>query len=141
MGTQLYGYTKDEHEYSVTVPQLSTDDPELIIYMSAHGGGTVGKSYAGNGWDYMITESGETILEGSDIRSPAGRPAGHAEMAASLADFLSAYGDSFHSHEHNRRDGWQASEFADGYTEQEAEWMAANYERLGMFSADSEGEL
>lgn len=139
MGTQLYGYTADEHEFSVNVPQLSSDDPELVIYVSAHGGGTVGESYANNGWDYMITEAGETILQGSDIRSN-GTPATHAGMAVTLASFLSAYGESFHSHEHYQRDGWQASEFADSYTAEEAEWLAANYERLSMFSADSEGE-
>jgi hypothetical protein len=136
MGTQLYGYTATEHEYSVTVPQLSTDDPEMIIYMSAHGGGTVGESYAGNGWDYMITEAGEVILQGSDIRSAEGMAAGHAAMAVSLAGFLSAYGESFHSHEHYQRDGWRESEYADGHTEQEAQWLAANYERLSMFSAE-----
>jgi hypothetical protein len=139
MGTQLYGYTTDEHEYSVTVPEtMISGDPELIIYMSAHGGGTVGEEYANNGWDYMITEAGETILEGSDLRSPQGRPAGHAEMALTLAGFLSAYGESFHYHTHYARDGWQSSEFADGYTETEAEWLAANYERLSEFSAEAE---
>lgn len=143
MGTQLYGYTRNEHEYSVNVPQIMTDDSELTIYISAHGGGTVGQAYAGNGWDYAVYDScnGENncachtlILEGSDIRSPAGRPAGHAETARSLASFLSAAGESFASYPaYGRSD----SMYADDYDEIEREWLAANYERLSMFADES----
>jgi hypothetical protein len=136
MGAQLYGYTAAEHEYSVSVPQLMTDDPELMIYVSAHGGGTVGESYADNGWDYMVAESGSMILQGSDIRSPEGRAAGHAETARSLASFLSAYGESFRGRP--VREGYTPG---GEYSAEEAEWLSANYERLSMFSADGEGEL
>lgn len=130
MGETIYGYSPDEHEYSADVPQLTVGDPPLRIYISAHGGGTVGESYAHNGWDYLVTEDGRTVLEGSDIRSGLG--ATHGDMARSLAVFLSAAGESFHYHEHVSRDGWQQSEHASGYTPGEAAWLEANYERLSM---------
>jgi len=131
MGQQIYGYTPAEHEFSVTVPQLMTGDPELIIYMSAHGGGTVGETYAGNGWDYMVTESGRTVLEGSDIRSAEGRPAGHAEMCVALCSFLGAAGESF-------RHSAGESEYATDYSAEEAEWLSANCERLGLYAQDED---
>lgn len=142
MGTQLYDYTRTEHEYSVNVPQLMVNDPELVIYMSAHGGGTVGESYAGNGWDYAVYEvcegtcrCYELILEGSDLRSPAGRPAGHAEMAEALASFLSAAGEHF-SYGHARYCHGEC-DYAGEYSPDEQEWLAANYERLSLFAIDA----
>jgi len=93
MGDQLYNYTRDQHEYHIEVPPVMTGDEALEICVSAHGGGTVGKAYAGNGWDYAVYHDGLLVIEGSDIRSPEGRPAGHAETARSLASFLSAAGE------------------------------------------------
>jgi hypothetical protein len=134
MGKQLYGYSRDEHEYEVSIPQIMTDDGPLIICMSAHGGGTVGKSYAGNGWDYAVyDEDGFPVIEGSDLRSPAGRPAGHAEMARALASFLSDYGESFALAGFTIGDGDTPE-----YSPDEAEWLAANYERLGSFASEGE---
>ncbi len=137
MGKQIYGYGPAEHEFSVAVPEAMTGDTPVMIYVSAHGGGTVGEAYAGNGWDYLVTSGDRVILEGSDIRSAEGRAAGHAEMARSLASFLSAAGESFHSHEHYQCDGWAASECASEYTPEQAEWLAAEYERLGMFASEN----
>ena len=136
MGTQIYGYSPGEHEYSVGIPAMVAGDAAMTIYISAHGGGTVGKAYAGNGWDYLVTRNGATVLEGSDIRS-GGMGAGHAEMARTLAGFLSAVGESFWSHEHMTRDGYSASEYGSEYTAEEAEFLAAEHERLGAFAADA----
>jgi hypothetical protein len=136
MGDQLYGYTPAEHEYSVAVPELCDGDSSLAIYVSAHGGGTVGEEYADNGWDYLVTVDGETMLEGSDIRS-GGMPASHASVARTLASFLSAAGESLHSHEHYVRDEYGASEYAGDYTPEQAEWLAAEHERLGMFATET----
>lgn len=133
MGTQVYRYTPAEHEYHVNVPQLYRDDPTVTLYLSAHGGGTVGEEYAGNGWDYLVTEAGQTVLEGSDLRSAPGRAAGHAEMAESLAYFLGAAGESL-QHSGIR------SEYVNEYSGSEAEWLAANHERLSLFSLTSAGE-
>ena len=130
MGKQIYGYSPAEHEYSVSVPKTSwrgIGSDEVTIYVSAHGGGTVGEEYAGNGWDYLVTSDGRPVLEGSDLRSAEGRAAGHAEMVRTLASFLSAAGESMaHS---------DTSEYASEYTADEAEWLAAEYERLGLFAA------
>ena len=128
MGQQLYGYGPDEHEYSVDVPAINTgDDVKITLYLSAHGGGTVGEEYAANGWDYLVTADGVTVLEGSDIRSAEARAAGHAEMARSLATFLAADGESLSHAYYGTRQGEQ-------YGEAEAEFLAANYERLGCFA-------
>lgn len=134
MGTTLYGYTTDEREYSVSVPEIMTGDTEVRIYLSAHGGGTVGESYAGNGWDYLVTDDGVTVIEGSDLRSPEGRPADHAEMAQSLASFLSAAGEHF-AYRHSQC-GSSSCDYWDDYSDDEADWLAANYERLGLFSPE-----
>jgi hypothetical protein len=129
MGSQLYGYSPEEHEYGVKVPGLYGGDGEVTIYISAHGGGTVGESYAANGWDYLVTSDGVTVLEGSDIRSAPARAAGHAEMARTLATFLSAAGESL-AH------GGSESEYAGEYSADESAWLEAEYERLGSFAAD-----
>jgi hypothetical protein len=131
MGEQLYGYSAGEHEYAETVPALYGSDAALVIYVSAHGGGTVGEAYANNGWDYLVTYDGQTMLEGSDLRSPEGRPASHAEMARSLASFLSAAGESLHY-------SGDRSEYAGEYSASEAEWLAAEGERLGLFALNGE---
>lgn len=133
MGTQAYGYGPAEHEYHVNVPQLYRDDPTVTLYLSAHGGGTVGEAYAGNGWDYLVTENGNTILEGSDLRSAPGRAAGHAEMAETLAHFLGAAGESLSM-------SGDRSEYASEYSETGREWLAANHERLSLFSPSLAGE-
>lgn len=88
----LYGYTLAEHEFKVTVPMLNrppSDEPTLIIAISAHGGGTVGKSYAHNGWDYSVYADGVEIANGGKLAS--GAPKTHAEMARTLAGFLYAH--------------------------------------------------
>lgn len=131
MGEQLYGYGPGEHEYSVTVPALSTGDTELTIYVSAHGGGTVGEAYAGNGWDYLVMSDGARMVEGSDIRSAPGRAAGHAEMARTLANFLSAAGESLYA-------SGDESEYAAEYDEVERAFLVAEYERLGAFAYDGD---
>jgi hypothetical protein len=89
----LYGYTLAEHEYKVTVPMLNqppSDEPTLIIAISAHGGGTVGQSYGHNGWDYAVYADGTEIANGDDLTS--GTPKTHAQMARTLAGFLPARG-------------------------------------------------
>ncbi len=130
MGTQLYGYSRTEHEYQVLVPKTMSDDGWITIYLSAHGGGTIGKSYAGNGWDYAVYDGDSLVIEGSDIRSPEGRPAGHAETARSLCSFLSYYGEGFSYGDRSELD------YADEYTEPGQEWLAANHERLAMFASE-----
>jgi hypothetical protein len=48
------GYALSEYEYSVTVPKMfmePSSEPEIVIAISARGGGTVGKSYEQNHWD------------------------------------------------------------------------------------------
>ena len=136
MGSQLYGYTTDEHEFSIVVPKMYERDSDMVIYISAHGGGTVGESYSDTGWDYMVTDNGLTVLEGQDLRS-GGTPGSHEGMAATLASFLSATGESFQYHENVNRDRSQ-SDYADDYTVSEAEWLMANHERLGLFAYDHE---
>jgi hypothetical protein len=122
----LYGYSTSGHEYSVSVPALCRGDSEIIIYLSAHGGGTVGESYAGNGWDYLVTDDGRVILTGSDLRSAPARAASHAQMARSLASFLSAAGESLALY------GDDPAE--PDYSPGQAQWLAANYERLSLFA-------
>jgi hypothetical protein len=132
MSKQIYGYGPAEHEYSVSVPATSwrgVASDDVMIYVSAHGGGTVGEAYAGNGWDYLVTVDGRIMLEGSDIRSAPGRAAGHAQMARTLAAFLAAAGESL-----SYRDS--DSEYAGEYAPEQAEWLAAEYERLGAFASD-----
>jgi len=134
-GQQIYGYDASEHEYAVEVPPIMAGAGEISLYLSAHGGGTVGKAYAGNGWDYLVVADGRTVLEGSDLRSPQGRPAGHAEMARALASFLSAAGESFALRGEASEYAGDSSREAE-YSAAEAEWLAAEYERLGMFAAE-----
>ena len=126
-GQQIYGYGPAEHEYAVTVPEVTADDPVIVIYLSAHGGGTVGEEYAGNGWDYLVTSDGRPVIEGSDLRSAPARAAGHAEMARSLGGFLAAAGESL-AYSADR------SEYAAEYTAEQAQWLAAEHERLSLFS-------
>lgn len=127
MGPQLYGYLREDHEYVTEVPELSAGDGELIICLSAHGGGTVGQAYAGNGWDYLVIAGGITVLEGSDLRSAEGRPAGHAEMARSLCSFLSAAGESL-AYRGDR------SDYAAEYGEHARQWLISQHERLALFA-------
>lgn len=129
MGEQLYGYSPAEHEYSVKVPEITTGEAELVIYLSAHGGGTVGEEYRANGWDYLVTEAGRPVLEGSDLRSGDGRAAGHAEMARTLASFLASDGESFAYHPGR-------AELTAHYSAEEAAWLAANHERLSSFAGE-----
>jgi hypothetical protein len=95
----LYGYTLAEHEYKVTVPMLNrppSDEPTLIIAISAHGGGTVGQSYSRNAWDYAVYANGTEVISGgnADHELWSGSPSTHADMARTLAGFLSAHAES-----------------------------------------------
>jgi hypothetical protein len=121
-----------DYEYSVAVPSMyaaPNDDPNIFIRISAHGGGTVGESYAGNGWTYSVEVNGSALITGDDLRSNA-TPATHAQMAATLANFLSAAGESLSL----RGD---RSEYRDEYLTRQREFLAAEYERLGMFATDA----
>ena len=91
----------EDHEYHVDVPSMyvePNDDPAITIYVSAHGGGTVGQAYAHNGWTYSVTVDGSEIITGDDLRTGA-TPATHAGMAATLANFLAAAGESLSYHD------------------------------------------
>ena len=60
-----------DYEYSVAVPSMyaaPNDDPNITIRISAHGGGTVGEEYAGNGWSYSIEVNGSDLITGDDLR-------------------------------------------------------------------------
>ena len=117
-----------DHEYSVTVASLYvTGDPDIMIYMSAHGGGTVGEAYAHNGWAYAVTVSGNEIYAGDDLRSGA-TPATHEAMARTLASFLAAAGRI--APLVRRPVGVR------GRSRAVREVLAAEYERLGMFGMD-----
>lgn len=108
-------------EYSVDVPELCTGDAKVRIEISAVGGGTVGKSYAWNMWMYNVIYDGQLVITGDDLGSN-GTPATHAEMAVSLAGFLSATAES-----EREMAGvcWQAREF-----------LELEGERLGVWNAD-----
>jgi hypothetical protein len=123
-----------DYEYSVFVPSLyvaPNDDPNIIIRISAHGGGTVGEAYAHNGWTYSVEVAGTEVITGDDIRSNA-TPATHAGMARTLAGFLSAAGESL-------RYSGDRSEYAAEYSGSAREFLGSEYERLAMFS-DEPGE-
>lgn len=84
----LYFDGPQDHEYSVTVPKMYVDEisePEIIIHVSAVGGGTVGNSYAGN-WAYSVTIDGEETMHGDSLRTPT--PHTHDQAARILADYL-----------------------------------------------------
>lgn len=144
--TVLPRYHKDDnddmYEYSVVIPSMyvtPNDDPEIIIWISAAGGGTVGESYAGNDWHYGVTFNDAMLIKGSDIRSNA-TPASHADMARTLAGFLSADGESFWSHDHITRDGSENSEHGGRYSARVREILAAEHERLSSFAAGDMAE-
>jgi hypothetical protein len=130
MGDTLYGYTLAEHEYKVTVPclyQAPSGEPTVIIAVSAHGGGTIGKAYAGS-WDYGVYVNGAEVIAGQELRSPA-NGATHEEMARELAGFLSAYGESL-------RLSGDDSEYAADYRGAARDFLVAEYERLALFADD-----
>jgi hypothetical protein len=127
-GDTLYGYTEDEHEYTVAVPKMyaepSPHEPDITIAVSAHGGGTVGKSYANNGWDYAVYANGVKVISGQDLRSAPAKETTHAEIARSLCSFL-------------------ASDIENGTGEYDAtarEFLEAEDERLVMFAMAAENE-
>lgn len=162
MGNTLYGYTLAESEYQETVPTLygpairheivtsslgsqrycatcghggcEDGEPEVIIAISAHGGGTVGESYADNGWDYSVYVNGAELISGCDLRS-GGMPKTHAETARTLAAFLAHDGETLYSRSLGRRVAPDTEPTAT-YAEDAAEFLISEYERLGLFSAD-----
>lgn len=130
----LYGYALDEHEFRAEVPPMMiTGDRRIVIGLSAHGGGTVGKAYADNGWDYVVYVSTPPahlarVISGSDLRSAPARAAGHLEMARTLCAFLAAAGESLHW---SGDDSRYAAEYPDGPAR---DFLAAEYERLSLVS-------
>jgi hypothetical protein len=125
-----------DFEYSVAVPSMyraPNDDPNIIIRISAHGGGTVGRAYAHNGWTYSVEVAGAELITGDDIRSNA-TPATHAGMARTLANFLAAAGESLHYHDQRGSE----SEYAETYDRPAQNFLTAEYERLSAFGADAE---
>jgi len=130
-----------EYEYSVNVPSMyvePNDDPTVTIRVSAHGGGTAGQAYAHNGWAYAVEVNGETLIAGDDLRTNA-TPATHAGMAATLANFLAAAGESLHYHDQRGSE----SEYAAEYDRPARDFLTAEYERLSMFgyAADNHAEV
>jgi hypothetical protein len=135
MGDTLYGYTLAEHDYSVAVPcmyRAPSDEPTVIIAISAHGGGTVGESYSDNGWDYSVYADGTEIIAGSDLRS-GGMPATHEAMARTLAAFLSADAESL---AYVARNGYcEDAGRLDVYGDDARAFLETEGERLGLFAA------
>lgn len=128
----LYGYTRDEHEYTVIVPKMyaepSPHEPVIVIAISAHGGGTPGESYAHNGWDYAVYSNGTEVINGDDLSS--GSPATHARMAVTLATFLSADAEAIASpRESGERSQYDAEALA---------FLESEGERLGNWAAEQE---
>ena len=126
-----------DHEYSVEVPSMyaaPSDDPSVTIHLSAHGGGTVGQAYAHNGWTYAVVVDGTEIITGDDLRTNA-TPATHAGMAATLANFLAAAGESLHYHDQRGTESDYADEYPAGPVR---DFLTAEYERLSMFGIDAD---
>jgi hypothetical protein len=122
----------DPHEYTTGVTPIYRSDGEhaVMIGISAAGGGTVGIAYASNRWSYTVTVDGEPVITGDDLRS-GGLGSTHAEMTRSLANFLAAAGESLSLFD-------DRSEYAGEYTPAQQEFLAAEYERFGMFATDGE---
>lgn len=117
-----------DHEFDYLVPSQYANDPELLIHISAVGGGTVGEAYARNAWAYSVTLDGVEMLHGDDLTS--GRtPATHEESAKALCSFLSAAGESLWSH--NR-----SSEYWGEYTADERDFLIDTYERFSLASME-----
>jgi hypothetical protein len=120
----------DDMEAWIDVPELYvTGDPPIKIGIAAHGGGTVGRAYGNNGWDYVVTVDGEPIIEGSDLRS--GMPATHEDMAKTLCVFLCAAGESL---KYNNA----MSEYASEYDEQQRLFLIDQYERFSIYGIEEE---
>ena len=140
----MYGYEIDldemltDAEYRVTVPPMyrNSEEPTIEILISAVGGGTMGETYANNGWMYVVLADGAPILSGADIRS-GGIPAGHAEMAATLCSFLSAAGESFYYHRGDESRSDYASEPA-YQSPGVREFLVSETERLSAFATEAE---
>lgn len=122
----------DEYEYWTLVPEVYQADEPIRIGISAHGGGTIGRSYGQNGWDYVVIVKGSPVIEGSDLRS--GAPATHRQMAGTLCAFLSAAGESF-------RYSGDDSEYVGEYEDDAREFLTAQHERLGMFELFEEADI
>ena len=128
--------TPNDYEYSIDVPPIyfSADVPcqylnsVITISISAVGGGTVGKAYADNGWEYAVSVNGAEILSGNDLRSGS-TPMTHAQMARRVADSLSAAGES------PDYASWEAHLCHNCETVRD--FLIAEYERLGMFANDN----
>lgn len=125
------------YEYSVHVPTMyisptfAIDEPEILISISAVGGGTAGEAYAHNSWEYAVYYNHAKLISGSDLRS--GASATHAQMAATLASFLGNAGESLH---YSGTD----SEYAEEYDETQRAFLEFEYERLELFAYDAMAE-
>jgi hypothetical protein len=82
-----FGVYRCTPEAVYDVPALANGQPPLTIGIAAAGGGTVGRSYADNGWIYTVHLDGDLVASGADLRS-GGFPRTHQQMAAELAIFL-----------------------------------------------------
>jgi len=117
-----------EYEYTLTLPG------GITIGISAVGGGTVGKAYANNHWQYEVRENSELICEGADLRS-GWAPATHEVMAGTLLSFLDneadVYTGSGEMGTAEPADGW-------GWDVKVAEWCYLNSDALGMARVEIE---
>lgn len=69
---------------------LADSERNVRVYISAVGGGTIGKSYAMNYWHYLVMrqhgdDTSEILLMGSDFYSGCHR--NHQEVAEAIIDY------------------------------------------------------
>ncbi|MFC4334071.1 hypothetical protein [Salininema proteolyticum] len=124
-----------EEIYWADVPEFAEGEPRVRIAVSAFGGGTVGKAYAGQTWAYAVLidtdKSPEWVITGDDLRSGA-MPATHEEMVRTLATFLSADGEHVAG---GACEGECSERICNQYDEPQREFLEANRERFALFSA------
>jgi hypothetical protein len=75
---------RTDPELTLAVPALADGQPPLTISIAAHGGGTVGRAYANNGWVYAVHLDGDLVTSSADLHS-GGVAKTHRQMAAVLA--------------------------------------------------------
>lgn len=117
-------------EYTVTVPKQydnAPDESEITIGITALGGGTVGRAYAGTGWQWQVRENSTLVLLAQDLRSNM-TPATHDDMARTLAAFLSADAETL---AYGDRDALSTE-----YTQAQRDFIESNGERLSAFAHD-----
>jgi hypothetical protein len=127
MVVDMFARCRAAAEYSVVVPVLGEGDPPVRIDIAAAGGGTMGERYAGNAWIYHVYCGGDLVVSGDDVWSSA-VPAGHAEMAVTLAAFLSADGENI------AYGGEDSDHVAAGYDAAGLGFLGAEGERLGVWA-------